>query len=355
VPGPDGGRGGRPARILHLPWNIAGNPLGLSRGERELGLESDVAVLGGHEYGYEADIDLEVGSGEERMARARKAAFLAKAVRRYDVFHYNFGRTLLHRMRGGRIRSELPWLKRFGKVVLATFQGDDARPPSHNPYGPQDPEYLEMQRLWQPARRAAILESADRVFFVNPDLREWLPGGEFRPYASVDPRSIEPPPAPERDEVVVVHAPSDRGIKGTERVIEVTDALRAEGLPVRLDLVEGVTHSAAMERFARADLAVDQLNIGWYGGFAVELMAMGRPVICHICEREPEDNPFGQSLPIVRSDGAGLPEVLRGLVADRERRRRLGQESRRFVEAEHDPRRIARRNLDGLVAIPDDA
>ena len=256
-------------------------------------------------------------------------------------------------MRAGHLRSELPWLKRLGKVVLATFQGDDARPPSSNPFGPQDPEYLEMQRVWQPARRQAMLDWADRVFFVNPDLREWLPGGEFRPYASVDPRRFEVSPPPDGDEVVVVHAPSDRGIKGTERVIEVVDALRAEGVPVRLDLIEGLSNREALKRFAQADLAVDQLNIGWYGGFAVELMALGRPVVCFIREESPEDNPFGERLPIVRADGESLPDVLRDLVGDPERRRSLGEESRRFVEREHDPRRIARSNLEGLVELPE--
>lgn len=343
----------RPARILHLPWNTAGNPLGLSRGERELGLQSDVAVMAMHSFGYEADIDIGAGAGAQTArTRLRKARFLLWAARRYDVFHYNFGGTLFVRLSGGRIQSEVPWLKRLGKVVLATFQGDDARPPSENPHGPKDPDYLEMQRVWQGPRRRLMLDNADRVFFVNPDLRRWLPGAEFRPYASVDPRRVRFRPPPDGDEVVIVHAPSDRGIKGTERVIESIEGLRAEGLPVRLDLVEGVPHDEAMARFARADLAVDQLNLGWYGGFAVELMAMGRPVVCRISEREPADNPFGEDLPIVRSDAAALPEVLRGLIADRELRLRIGEQSRRFVEREHDPRRIARANLEGLVPLP---
>jgi glycosyltransferase involved in cell wall biosynthesis len=341
-----------PPRILHLPWNVGGNPIGLSRGERELGFESDVAVISAHAFGYEADIDLGLGGDENRRATARKLRFLAAAARRYDVFHYNFGRTLLARLSDGAVRSEIPWLKRLGKVVLATFQGDDARPPSHNPDGPQDPDYLEMQRLWQGPRREHMLRHADRVFYVNPDLRQWLPGAEFRPYASVDIQGIESRPPPDREEVVVAHAPSDRGIKGTERVIESVDALRAEGLPLRLDLVEGVPHREAMSRFADADLAIDQLNLGWYGGFAVEMMAMSRPVICRISEREPADNPFGEGLPVVRSDGASLPEVLRGLAGDRERRLRIGQEGRRFAEREHDRRSVARRNLEGLVPIP---
>lgn len=344
--------GKRAARVLHLPWNVAGNPLGLSRAERALGMRSDVAVLDGNDFGFAADVNLALGAREDPRAQARKAAFLARAIVRYDVFHFNFGSTLFHRLRGSKLRTEIPLLRRLGKVILATFQGDDARPPSHNPFGSQDPAHLEMQRRYQPARRRLMLEGAHRVFFLNPDLREWLPGAEFRPYASVDPWSIEVAPPSHRDEVVVAHAPSDRGIKGTEHVVEAVQALRGEGVPVSLDLVEGVTHAEAMRRFARADLAVDQLNLGWYGGFAVELMAMGRPVLCHIREEEPGDNPFGDELPIVRATRETLRDELRALASDRDRRLRVGGESRAFAERHHDPRRIAAANLEGLVAIP---
>ena len=50
-------------------------------------------------------------------------------------------------------------------------------------------------------------------------------------------------------------------------------------LPVELDIVEGVPHDEARERYARADIVVDQLNAGWHGVFALEAMALGKPVV----------------------------------------------------------------------------
>ena len=47
------------------------------------------------------------------------------------------------------------------------------------------------------ARRA--LAHADRVLYLNPDLGRWVPGGEFFPYANVDPRAIEPAPWSDRE------------------------------------------------------------------------------------------------------------------------------------------------------------
>ena len=171
------------------------------------------------------------------------------------------------------------------------------------------------------------------------------------PYAAVDPFALRPQPFAEREELVVAHAPTDRVIKGTRHVVDAVEALRAEGVALRLDLVEGVTREVALDRLAAADLLVDQLLLGWYGTVAVEAMALGRPVLSYIREDEPEDNPFGEELPIVRTGPATLADDLRGLAADRDRWRELGVAGRAFVEEHHDPVSIARQALDGVVPL----
>jgi glycosyltransferase involved in cell wall biosynthesis len=172
------------------------------------------------------------------------------------------------------------------------------------------------------------------------------------PYASVDARELEPSPPPEGSELVVAHAPTDRDVKGTAHVIEAVAQLRAEGVAVTLDLIEGVTRTEVLERLRRADVVVDQLLIGWYGAFAVEAMALGRPALCYIREDEPGDNPFGDGLPIVRTSPESLAADLKAVLADRELRVGLAAKGRRFVETCHDPRLIAREALDGLVMLP---
>jgi hypothetical protein len=341
-------------RILHAPWNVGGNPIGLSRAERELGFRSDVLVLHQHRYGYEADINLDLPERGGRAAMLRRTGFSLRSLLKYDVFHFNFGETVFQWFDPrGRLHTELPLLKRLGKRVIATFQGDDARPPDANPYAPSREADLPELELIQSQRRAAMLRYADRVFFLNPDLRQWLPGARFMPYASFDPRSVQPTPLPEHEEMIVAHAPSDRKQKGSDRITEAVEALRGEGVPIRLDLIEGVPREEALERTARADIVVDQINIGWYGGYAVEAMALGRPVLCYIREDEPADNPWGDELPIVRTTAETIRDDLRRLIDDPERRRRAGSEGRSFVERRHDPRVIARQNLEGLVPVPE--
>jgi hypothetical protein len=194
-----------------------------------------------------------------------------------------------------------------------------------------------------------MLRHADRAFYLNPDLAPYVPGARFLPYANVDVAAIDPAPPPQRADVMIAHAPTDRDVKGTSHVIAAVDALKAEGLPVVLDLIEHVPHAEAVRRLAAADLVVDQLVLGWYGGVAVEAMALGRPVVCRIDQAA---NPFGDRLPIVDASPGDLRERLRPLVADRGALARVGAESREFVCAEHDPRAIARRVLDGLVELP---
>jgi glycosyltransferase involved in cell wall biosynthesis len=137
-------------------------------------------------------------------------------------------------------------------------------------------------------------------------------------------------------------------------VLAAVDAVRARGIPIRLDLVEGVSRDEALARCAQADIAIDQLKIGWYGGFAVEAMALGKPVLCHVQDESPGDNPFGRELGLVRTTATSLVDDLIALIEDPERRRQAGAAGRAFVERHHDPRAVARRVLDGLVEVPGD-
>jgi len=332
-------------RILHAPADVGGHAYGLSRGERALGFESDVAVLTAGPYGYGADIRLDLTDLPTWQVIRRRAGFARHALARYDVIHLNFGHPIVALRRGPFVLSELPALKRAGKTVIVTFQGCDVRPQAacactSAVCAAQDPRRLPNARH--------MLRHADHVYHLNPDLRRWLAGSRFLPYASVDVQAIVPAPPPARDELVVAHGPTNREVKGTEHVIAAVDALRGEGIAVRLDLVEGVTRDEALVRFGAADVIVDQLRLGWYGGLAVEGMALGRPVLAAIRESDPADNPFGAALPIVRSGPERVRDDLRELLADPARRARIGAEGRAFVARHHDPRAVARSVLDDL-------
>ena len=301
-----------PLRILHAPADVGGQAYGLSRAERELGIRSDVAVFAAGPYGYDADLRFDLTDTALSRRLWVRSGFLARALHNYDVFHFNFGQTVVSLRIAGRVLNELPLLKRARKTILVTYQGCDVRPQAccfcrRAECARDDP--------YRPVAAAQFARYADRTFHLNPDLARWLPTSRFLPYASVDPQRLAAaaPPLARSDALRVVHAPTSRDVKGTAHVLSAVDQLRVEGVAVELDLVENVPRTEVLRRLSIADVAVDQLLLGWYGGFAVEAMAMGRPVLCFIREDVPADNPFGDALPIIRATRASLADRLREL------------------------------------------
>jgi glycosyltransferase involved in cell wall biosynthesis len=139
-----------------------------------------------------------------------------------------------------------------------------------------------------------------------------------------------------------VHAPSSRRRKGSEHVIAAVEALDAD-----LDLVEGLHHDEAFERYRGADVVVDQLNAGWYGLFAIEAMALGKPVVTFLHDEAVRrtEAAFATTVPLVSATAETLREALRPLVADPARRRGLGAASRAYVESVHDLEQVTDRLL----------
>ncbi len=109
-------------------------------------------------------------------------------------------------------------------------------------------------------------------------------------------------------------------------------------------LVENLDRAEARRLYERADLLVDQLLLGWYGGLAVEVMALAKPVVCFIRDSDLAFIPpaMRDQLPAVNATPSTLFEVLQRLLTmPREDLAELGARSRAYVERWHDPLRIA--------------
>jgi glycosyltransferase involved in cell wall biosynthesis len=142
-----------------------------------------------------------------------------------------------------------------------------------------------------------------------------------------------------------LHAPSHRNAKGTHYIIDAVNRLKDEGILFDFILVEGRSNADARLLYEQADLVIDQLLAGWYGGLAVEVMALGKPVISYLRRSDlvfipPE---MREELPIIEADPFSIYSVLREWLTVRlgdlmER----GARSREYVERWHDPARIAR-------------
>jgi len=351
--------------------NVVGNSYELARAERELGLDSWSVCFDLPPFGFKPD-EVLFQSGDRFLVREGKRwRFLLRAMQEFDIIHFNFGQTIMPSFAVpagtatavGRLYTrmvelrDLPLLKLAGKGIVVTFQGDDARQGDfclrnfkitharEVEAGYYSPETDAHKRH----RIAEIAKYADRIYALNPDLVHVLPtGAQFLPYSHVDLRSVRPLENSNstHDIPLVLHAPSHRGVKGTRYVLDAVSRLRAEGIRLKFVLVEGLPHNEARKVYGNCDLLVDQLLAGWYGGLAVELMALAKPVVCYIREGDLKFIPpeMRKEMPIIDAAPTTIYEVLKEWLTKREGELAgVGRRSRVYVEKWHDPLKIAAR------------
>lgn len=129
----------------------------------------------------------------------------------------------------------------------------------------------------------------------------------------------------------VVHAPNHREFKGTRYLEAAVVALQVEGVQIELVMVEKLPNHEALAIYRTADVIFDQCLIGFHGYFALEAMALGKPVMCYI--RKPEQYLLEpQDCPIINTHVDTLRDDLRRLVRTRDQLAGIGQRGRAYVE-----------------------
>jgi glycosyltransferase involved in cell wall biosynthesis len=278
-------------------------------------VDAELVVVERQKMHPEADRSLDRPSGFWGRQAVQWPAFLG-LLRRTDVFHFYFGWTLVPR------KATWPILKATRRKSVLHFLGSDIRGKA--------PDELRYAR------------GADARIVGSYDALRWMPDAEVIP-PGLDLREYPLSPAGENARPVVLHAPSSRRRKGTEHVVAA-----CEGLDVELDVVEGLRHDEARRRYERADVVVDQLNAGWYGIFALEAMALGKPVLSYLRPEAVQETElaFDVEVPIVPVTKDTLRDRIVELAQDAERRRRVGAASRAYVERVHDADKGADRLLE---------
>ena len=307
-----------PLRVTLCPVNTAGVPWANAEALRRRGVDARLVVFERYKLHPEADESLDIPSNSLLLSRqARQWAALARLLPRTDVFHFHFGLTLVPQS------LQFPILRAARKKSVMHYLGSDIRG--------KTPE------------RARVRQEGGRPGGRQLRRDPLGAGGRGDP-ARHRPRADRARCRPsDRARPLIVHAPSSRRRKGSEHVVAAV-----EGLDADLELVEGLHHDEAFERYRAADIVVDQLNAGWYGLFAIEAMALGKPVVTFLHDEAVRrtEEAFGTRVPIVSATAETLRETLRPLVADAARRRELGAASRAYVERVHDLERVTDRLLD---------
>ena len=347
-------------KILHLPDLVGGHPTALSLGETKLGAVSTTLSYADSPFDYASDIRLKRAKAPFPLRWAERGFEFLKQRSRHDVYHFNFGSSLLNSANGRLLLFDLPYYHKAA-IKIMTFQGSEARASyentldaslkmeaglGHPPPVWRDTARLETQKQLRDAMVQKVYEHCDHVLVLNPDLLQGLPKDKttFFPYATSPPEKyISKEPAPRSSRPLhFVHLSTNRVLKGTG-IIETALAKAKDELGISFEIIFRENRETALSAIKNADVVIDQLVLGWYGAVAVEAMYMGKPVMGYISENQatliPHD--MNAELPIIRTTHQTLFDAIRKAVSDRDKLDSLGIKGMQFANKWHHPEIVA--------------
>ncbi len=319
-------------RVLHGPVEVAGVAGAIVEGLRRRGHDAELVVMVAPPFGMPCD----------RLARgyARRLREGLRAPLRYDVLHFHFNVTFCEGL-------DALWARIAGRpLALMHFHGDDCRRRevtfAHHPArariydASKRNERLTLRRTKLAGRLcdAAIVADFELLENVAPFFRTvYLVPPPLRRIGSPAPL-----PAPHPDGPVVLHAPSDPAIKGTDTIRQALVEL-AQRRKLRPRIVTGVPHAQLLREIVAADVVIDQLNSETISIFALETMALGRPILSEF--RRELLHPLVQETPMIEIDPQTIATEVRTLLDDPPRLRRVAGEGPAFVSRVHASDRVA--------------
>ncbi len=343
-------------RIVHGPMNFGNQAWVLSRQERALGVDSRVVVNVAPPNGYSADRVLS-SNRRSPLGLLRRLAFGLSAPWQFDVLHYYYGRSYIAfdglDALGGLRFADLKFARRLERKVFMTLQGCDVRLAGRGDSRYEITacrtghcsQFANCRDVVDQRRRHLIehvLPLCNRVFVLNPEFCQYVPGATFLPYASIDVQAVRPVPPRLDGPIRIVHAPTDPSIKGTALVQAAIERLKTK-YPIEFTLVQGLSHADAWQIYRSADLVIDQLLLGWYGGLALEAMALGKPVVSYVRESDLGYLPAAMrdELPVQNVTPQTLVDRLEEIFDHRPQWGLWSQRARQYALRWHDPRKIA--------------
>ena len=330
-------------RILHGMSDVCGQGSFSANGLNKLGQKAQTVIRTPDDFGCKYDISLNISSKKSLMLwdLIKMLGFSAYAFFKYNVYHFHFTHSLFPHCFDMKI------LRLFGKKVFMEYHGSDIR----WTYNREIPKYWPFEDLPEKSDmikklNKRVSENVDGIILHDNELRKHL----YNPNQDVyiiplraDIQRFTPSyPDVNCKKPVIVHAPSNPIIKGTQYILEAIEHLK-EKYDFDFILVEGMKQEEAFEVYKKADIIIDQLIIGTYGVFAIEAMSMGKPVITYLSDDMVDQ--FPTDLPIENANIENIESVIEGLLLNPEKRHDLGARGRKYAEDYHDYNVIAKAQL----------
>ncbi|CAM3564837.1 glycosyltransferase family 1 protein [Marinicrinis lubricantis] len=320
-------------RIVHLPTELAGQMNALCTGLRQAGMSVNGYNWFRNNIKYKGKI---VHTDGYEIAK-----IIDPLVNNCDIFHFHNGNSALMEYR------DLPHIKNAGKKMVMHHWGSDVRAQKWvkqlNPY-PLPPSYLKDEQMHERLliTSSYIDHAIVQDYEMVPYVQDYYKHVHVLPLACVVDRFIPVYPDPANQVPVIVHAPTNRKIKGTEHVERAIDELKAKHSFV-FRLVEKQTNEEALKTYSSADIVVDQMLIGTYGALSVEAMSLGKVVVAFI--RDDVRRKLPPEFPIVGATPETLRDVLSELIQNPAKRHEIGMASRKFAENYHSVGVVTKRLL----------
>lgn len=259
---------------------------------------------------------------------------------------FESGLPLLGRRYGSDPFVEADRLNSQGVRTAMIFHGSDIRSPTQHA---RESEWSPFVRAGLPVTlmeekaertRSRAMASGMPLFVSTPDLLRHAPGSVWCPIV-VQPEEWKSQRAawPSSRRPIVVHAPSNPLLKGSDEIEPALRRMEAEGL-IEYRVIRGIPYSEMPKRYAEADIVLDHFLIGNYSMVTIEALASGCLVIGHVDEhsRRAVLDATGLEVPVLEADVRSLEAVLRRAIRGGEEVDDLLARGADFVEHVHNGR-----------------
>lgn len=336
------------ASVVHLPAFSANQPYTFANALRQINVDATSVSLANSQFKYECHEKID---SKKNTLESIKYYFETSGLNKYHIFHYHFRPLIYNKYFAFPTGIDLLFLKAMGKKVFFHFRGSEVRLGSvfkkMTPYN-----FVNEQNRWNDRKKPFVFNESGQVAFKNfvegvsdgvfvndPELQNYVPNSIIVPRV-INCSEIITSTKFVKKRPLLVHAPSRRGVKGTEFVLAAIKKLLDEGYDFDFELVEDVSHAEAMEIYSKATIIIDQLRIGWYGVLAVEGMMLGKTVVSYIRHDLRHYLPYPAPLAIANPDN--IVNVLRYLLDTPDALVYYGNAGREFVNNYHCAKKVSR-------------
>ena len=274
-------------KIAHIN-NISGIGTELSKSQRLQGHLSDVYVFNQKIYKQFGGIKVNYMSPFSRWK-------IFNRLKEYDIWHYHYPY--------GSLKVNLE-KRNQGKVYIKHYHGDDLR-------GKFDAEFCLVS---------------------TPDLLQYAPNAQWFPTPVCIDNKISISENLPKAKLRLAHYPYYRMYEHEDLYSEILDSLQNTG-DYEIVRILGLTHEETLRMISTCDIVVGKIipNIGWFGRFELEGMALGKPVITYVSD-ELYDK---YRPPVLRTNSKNFKRDLLSLLDDIHLQHKLANEGIQYVKDYH--------------------